>query len=96
MYPYYQEIHTAIFVFAVIGVGCWALIAKRYKSLSLFIATSLWLLNIITFSIFRLCDYQMDIATLNAWSLGIRLQGVLTVSGAGLALLFGWKLSDGR
>ena len=86
----YGWTHLSILVIAIGGMACWIAVARFYRSAWILIATSLWLVNIIAFSVVRLFGAVNDPVVLNAWSLGIRLQGVITVAGTGLALLYLW------
>jgi len=86
----YLVLHGSIVVIALIGVVCWVIIAKRHSLPYIFIASSLYLLNITAFSITRLLFLPIEPVMLNYWSLGIRLQGVITITGGGIFLLLDW------
>jgi hypothetical protein len=86
----YYWLHFLVMVFAVIGVVCWSIVSIRHNSVYLLVGSTLYLFNIIAFSSLRLFGLDIDPVTLNMWSLGIRLQGVITISGGGLFLLKSW------
>lgn len=91
----YYWLHLFILIVSVVGVICWAIVARHYRSPALLVATSIYLANVITFSAARLSHISMEVATINAWSQGIRLQAVITLAGAGIALMFYWHKRDG-
>ena len=86
----YYWLHLAAMIAAVTGLACWSIISIRYNSIYIFIGSTLYLLNVIAFSSMRLFGVDIDPMQLNYWSLGIRLQGVITIAGAGLFLLLDW------
>jgi len=83
----YIWLHASILTIALIGEVVWIVMARRYRSAYLGLGVSFYLLNIIAFSTVRLVGFQIEPTAINFWSLGIRLQGVITISGYGLFLL---------
>jgi hypothetical protein len=90
----YYWLHLFILIFSVAGVICWAIVARHYRSPALLVATSLYLANVIAFSAARLLKIPMDVSVLNSWSQGIRLQAVITLAGAGIAMMLYWHKRD--
>lgn len=70
-------------VWSVVSLWIWGCKSNRkIEALSII----LWLLNVITFHLYRMFIIQPDVLFLNKWSLGIHLQMVLTLAVAGTLL----------
>jgi len=86
--------YVSLFV-SLVGSIVWLFLAKKI-SLGYSLASLAWLVNLFAFHSIRLItlqktfnvpNYFFDVSFLNSWSLSIQLQGALTLTLLGIALL---------